>query len=147
MKYLKGIFESSDSKEDIKDFVEGCFAYLLDDGFGIQVRVDFSDRNLIFLYKNDHSGFTWDEVKDYYIPFIKILSNKYKLEVLANTYKDYDCIVGFTYYIGMDSFSYEQIIEDDLFIKTKYQGKTLLHSRGGFADWEKINRIVVKISV
>ena len=119
MKYLKGIFESSDSKEDIKDFVEGCFAYLLDDGFGIQVRElayiggtgaikrSFSNERMIYLYKND-DGFTWDEVKDYYIPFIKILNNKYKLGVLRT--------VSFKYNQGMDIFSYKQIVEDDLFI-------------------------------
>ena len=55
MKYLRHIFEGSDSSEEVKDFAEGCLAYLLDDGFKVNV-IDFtkSDKKMIFLSKESY---------------------------------------------------------------------------------------------
>lgn len=36
---------------------------------------------------NDEYGFTWDNIKDYYIPFLKRLQNDYKLK--DNCYFDF----------------------------------------------------------
>ena len=104
MKHLKRFNEGLSSNEfsELKEFSENCFAYLLDEGF----EVKFSDRlgndedDSSFLVDSDYFwvdlygsqddesnwnlfrdsiNYSWDEVKDYYIPFIKLINNKYKL--------------------------------------------------------------------
>jgi hypothetical protein len=151
MKYLKGIFEGYDSNQEVTDFAEGCLAYLLDDGFKVNV-IDFnkSDKKMIFLSKHVedlHYGFTWDEVKDYYIPFIKMLANRYKLEFLDTEGCGYKCSINFklstaknTWISPTAFFTYHQIAEDNLY--TMYN-----NTRRIFDQSKNIFRIGVKISV
>ena len=90
MRYLK-TFESVDLEKDLKDFCETYLAYLLDNddfrlsviwqGHGYMGRAkDCYNINLCKL--DDYSsaaGFTWNEVKDSYIPFIHMLNKEYKI--------------------------------------------------------------------
>ncbi len=99
MKYLRGIFESigPEFMEELKDFCESNLVYLIDEGFtlefsdntessyrkefgGITVRLSkysIGRNNLIGDYKH-FSYFNWDDIKDYYIPFLERLSREYK---------------------------------------------------------------------
>ena len=90
MKYLKSIFEndlySQVDEVELQDFCETYLAYLLDDtSFKIEV-IDTEnwDSYIIWLGKTlvDRriQPFSWDEIKDYYIPFVTMLSREYDLE-------------------------------------------------------------------
>lgn len=102
MKHLKRYNESIDHDDfnELKEFTENCLVYLLDEGFQIEF-VDpqgdpYGDRQefwaslnteltlWIYLYgptndEGDNRNFSWQEVKDYYIPFIQLLKNRYEL--------------------------------------------------------------------
>lgn len=110
MKYLKRygfihslLEQSSNLSEDdfteLKDFCDNSLAYLLDDGYEIKLRPGFYDRDegymIVTLYfpgdnydTNDSYSttgeFHWNDVKDYYIPFLQLLSRRYKLGTLQN---------------------------------------------------------------
>lgn len=95
MKYLRGIFESivPGFMEELKDFCESNLIYLIDDGFTLEF-VDTSE--YYRAYKKDFRGinvriskyssdghligyFNWNDIKDYYIPFLVRISNEYKI--------------------------------------------------------------------
>ena len=83
MKHLRRYNESID-KDELKDFVESCLAYLLDEGFHVFIpRQSDDDTTAIWLglnYRmNAVKSFTWDDIKDYYIPLLKLLSNRYQI--------------------------------------------------------------------
>ena len=93
MRYLKRIFENDlynqvDSDE-LKDFCETYLAYLLDDtSFKLEVSFFrhlgiFTNDYIIWLGKTlvDRriQPFKWDDIKDYYIPFVTMLSREYDL--------------------------------------------------------------------
>ena len=88
MKYLKKIFEndlySQVDSDELQDFCETYLAYLLDDtSFKIEV-IDTEKWNsyIIWLGKilNPRiQPFKWDDIKDYYIPFVTMLSREYDL--------------------------------------------------------------------
>ena len=127
MKYLRGIFESiiPEFMEELKDFCESNLIYLIDDGFtlefvdttessykkdfGITVRISkySSGRNdLIGDYKQ-FSYFNWNDIKDYYIPFLVRISNEYKI---------YDkCLIIFDYG-GANLYSYNTLMKDKLYL-------------------------------
>ena len=90
MKYLKKIFENDLYNQvdevELRDFCETYLAYLLDDtSFKIEV-IDTEnwDSYIIWLGKilvdRRIQPFSWDEIKDYYIPFVTMLSREYDLE-------------------------------------------------------------------
>lgn len=87
MKYLK-IFEdyennNTKSLDDVQEFCNLNLSYLLDDDFKIITNnVEHQEYNDIHINisKLDDSKFTWNDVKDYIIPFIEIIDNKYHLE-------------------------------------------------------------------
>ena len=161
MRYLKSFNEGRKSTTDeLKEFSEDCLAYLLDDGFEITTyTMPHNDRSaVIWIDKpgpnkgqiKTRIGFEWDEVKDYYIPFVQLLAKRYQLarfEVIGGV----DYPVRFNY--GVDSpdledFTYEQIVGDDLFLPE--QGKEMLPykvTKRGFATWEKIYTIGIKVNV
>jgi hypothetical protein len=88
MKYLKRIFENDLYNQvddvELRDFSETYLAYLLDDtSFKIEV-IDTEkwDSYIIWLGKTLNpriQPFRWDEIKDYYIPFVTMLSREYDL--------------------------------------------------------------------
>ena len=88
MKYLK-TFESIDLEKDLRDFCETYLAYLLDGDFQLDViwmghdymvhPEDCYTINLIKLNDYGATGFTWNEVKDSYIPFLHMLDKQYQI--------------------------------------------------------------------
>jgi len=90
MKHLKRYNESLDHDE-LEDFVESCLAYLLDEGFHVFIPKGLSgDSTAIWLaishqYSANTSSFTWDQIKDHYIPLLKLLSNRYDIIGFGNS--------------------------------------------------------------
>jgi len=95
MKYLRSIFEndlySQVDSDELQDFCETYLVYLLDDtSFKIEV-IDTErsgaksawDSYIMWLGKTlvDRriQAFSWNDIKDYYIPFVTILSREYDL--------------------------------------------------------------------
>jgi hypothetical protein len=131
MKHLRKFNEGLSFSEfnELKEFTENCLVYLLDKDF----EVKFSDRlgndesDSSFLVdsdyfwidlcgpKDDESNwslfrdsidYSWDEVKDYYIPFIKLINNKYKLVSKIIYFKIADAENEF------HNFNIEEVIND-----------------------------------
>ncbi len=91
MKYLKKIFENT-TQDELQDLCDSYFAYLYDEGFHINIEGQESwahplnyvikivkptaDQNLSI---NGNQTFTWDEIKDYFIPFIQQLLKSHDL--------------------------------------------------------------------
>jgi uncharacterized protein YqkB len=67
--------------EELKDLCETSLVYLLDEDFELNIdsRYPGLTGNVSFYLKRK-SGFTWNEIKDYFIPFLQRLSNKYVIE-------------------------------------------------------------------
>jgi len=89
MKYLKSFNESLDRNE-LRDFCEMYLAYLLDkSNFNLEVFSSTKDISIIELRDNPEgttfSGdkiFTWLDVKDHIIPFLKMLDKSYDIETI-----------------------------------------------------------------
>ena len=87
MKYLKRIFESTTTKEELQEFCEINLAYLLDDGdFDILVRDDvygkkFNGIKYMIHIRKSKLGerFKWKDVKEYIIPFLHVLNREYRI--------------------------------------------------------------------
>jgi hypothetical protein len=86
MKHLRRFNEdlTKDEIQELKEFCESCLAYLLDEGFEIDYEKGTGDFHWIDLWgsldENENPiSYTWDQVKDYYIPFIQLLKSRYKL--------------------------------------------------------------------
>lgn len=108
MKYLKR-FNESLSTEDLKDLINSCLIYLLDNNFIVDIyqrpttpKVFGKKKYVLFLRKNDNDNdniihyiknpmnlpdynkdgllYSWKEVKDHFIPFIELLNRRYKIE-------------------------------------------------------------------
>lgn len=87
MKYLKKIFEST-TEEELQDLCDSYFAYLYDEGFEVKVEKDivpvYDEPDIIVhtikLCKPNDDGpaykFSWNEIKDYFIPFLQRLLAK-----------------------------------------------------------------------
>ena len=81
MNYLKSIFESLD-KNELLDFCETNLAYLLDDET-YKLKVQRLNKYYWDISIQSTKGFmSWTKIKDYIIPFIKHIENKYKLETI-----------------------------------------------------------------
>jgi hypothetical protein len=85
MRYLKRFNESqSDFKEQLRDFCETHLAYLLDNGFMVEIN-EFEDLDgfeLIIKKEEENNRqplFTWEEVKNYIGPFVYYLDKEYEL--------------------------------------------------------------------
>jgi hypothetical protein len=111
MKYLKKIFENDlyaqVDEVELKDFCETYLAYLLDDtSFKIEV-IDTErsgaksgyDSYIMWLGKTlvDRriQAFHWNDIKDYYIPFVTMLSREYDLNDEDLAQKDSSIIINF----------------------------------------------------
>jgi hypothetical protein len=94
MKHLRR-FNESINRDELLDFVENCLASLLDDGFHVFIPRILSDDDSVAIwlsisnqvvslrntgtipYTKDY--FTWNEIKDHYIPLLNLLSNRYDI--------------------------------------------------------------------
>ena len=85
----------------LKDYCEMNLAYLIDEGFFIDIHLSGGGYHNVILRKslttNQHgvytSYFMWNDIKDHYIPFIERIQKKYEL---ATNY------INFTSSNGMD---------------------------------------------
>jgi hypothetical protein len=91
MKHLKPFNESKENlQQELQDFCDTSLAYLLDDGYDISVtlrdKVKFPDKQHLLVTlglkgqePNPWERYYWNDVKDYYIPFIQMLVRRYEL--------------------------------------------------------------------
>lgn len=90
MKYLKEFNESfrapSSFREEVQEFCENYLAYLIDDDFSIETNLYHLDPVSVsfvlirrFVGEIEPILFSWNEVKDYYIPFLQMLQRKYNV--------------------------------------------------------------------
>ena len=133
MKHLRS-FNESMSKEDLQDFCESTLAYLIDEGFTINVYTHGDPRSglpkgesNIWLQKGKEF-FKWDDVKDYYIPFLQLLSNRYDIGTFFEEHNGAEPNIRFRYRQKKDysfvninkDFSYGRVINDDVFDSEGY---------------------------
>ena len=124
MKHLKKFNESlqSDEVDELKDFCETSLAYLLDDGYNVSLsirdQVKYPGRNHIIVslglpeenYAVGYQKFNWNDVKDYFIPFLQMLQRRYELiPYLDDTAHIYVC---FNTTSGLRYLSLDQVIND-----------------------------------
>ena len=141
MKHLKRYNESIDDHDELKDFVESCLAYLLDEGFHVFIpRASLDDgTTAIWLglnyRENKSNAFTWDEIKDYYIPLLKLLHNRYQIVGFGNPRKDVRSTsqVRFRLHHGytdeaFSDFPLYSVVNDTLF--GSYSDKQVIYSVG-----------------
>ena len=135
MKHLRKFNEGLSSNEfnELKEFCENCLAYLLDEGFELEL-VDRNGRESndpsfdedaeyfwIDLYgpinDEDTISYSWDQIKDCYIPFLKLVQKRYTLTDSSDWYKD---LVLFKIEQGADvetafkRFEVEDVIDDKI---------------------------------
>ena len=84
MKHLKRYNEglTDDEVEELKDFCESSLAYLLDDGYDVYIQREWNvGFHVVFGLPGteDSEYFYWNDIKDHYIPFLQLLSRRYKL--------------------------------------------------------------------
>jgi hypothetical protein len=134
MRYLKRFNESVDLESQLRDFSESYLAYLLDDGYRIQVSpTNLKTQFMIKLYKiteineeeYESNEFTWLDVKDSYIPFLHMLNREY--DIIDDVVEFYD---------GGD----DELVEVD--VEKVLSGDVLPHGR----DNESILEILVWIN-
>lgn len=113
MKFLRKFNENLEDRLEIKDYCEMNLAYLIDEGFFIEIHFhDMASYYNITLrrslttnqYGVHTSYFKWNDVKDHYIPFIERIRNKYKL---ASSY------ISFTDSTSVNVISYPYYQLDD----------------------------------
>ena len=85
MKYLK-MFNESTNEDEFRDFCDYCLACLIDNGYH-QFVEDFGTTYKIFIERRVISNgfpvikkFEWNDVKNEIIPFIELLSSRYKID-------------------------------------------------------------------
>ena len=85
MRYLKK-FNEAIEPDEIKDFCEMYLAYLLDDGYALAFNESGRVTRIDFLKpKTDVEHISvdwmnWDEIKDSFIPFLKVLDKQYDIK-------------------------------------------------------------------
>ena len=147
MKYLKR-FNEGFNLEEIQDFCEGSLVYLIDEGFEVNTETlyDHFKKNSEYICITISKGrekFDWDNVKDYIIPFITILSKNYKLDRKR-------CILfnGIKYYTYHDPFTqlgmYNRKYGSETFRKT-YTPKSIIDEKLKFDKLTYLNSITIFI--
>lgn len=78
MKYLKKfLIKESVDIEEVQDFCDNALAYLIDEGFSVEIN-QFNGKGYIsILLKIPNDVFYWSEYKDDIIPFIEYLYERY----------------------------------------------------------------------
>jgi hypothetical protein len=124
MKHLKKFNESlqPDEVTELKDFCETSLAYLLDDGYNVSLSIrEYPEKqhsrhifamSIVSLGLKGDMGyrlFDWNDVKDYYIPFLQMLQRRYELLSYNDegaSYLQFNTELGFRY------LSLDQVIND-----------------------------------
>ena len=136
MKHLKRYNESltTDEVEKLKDFCETSLAYLLDDGYDISIslrdQVKYPGKNHVIIsfgkesFENtwsDYELFDWNDVKDYFIPFLQLLVRRYELlpyiEKTKITSPPWEIPTSHVYFNtegGSNYFPLEKVINDEV---------------------------------
>jgi hypothetical protein len=129
---------SEDDFTELKEFCDNSLAYLLDDGYEIKLTRDriqtgynyYEDGYMVVTlhfpgdnYNTNDSyattkEFHWNDVKDYYIPFLQLLSRRYKLGTLQNKTKHGDIFFSadriLNRFIPSTYCKLEQVINDEI---------------------------------
>lgn len=76
MKHIRRFNESK--YDEVKDLTEGSLAYLTDEGYEFNIRAESYGKNnrFIFLLYKDYQFMNWEDIKDYFIPFLERLKDK-----------------------------------------------------------------------
>ncbi len=125
MKYIKSFNESLNDDEyyqvrdDIRNFAEERLVSLLDEGFQLKI-YDAVSKNVaigftIWLCKSERNdvSFKWNDIKDDYIPFLKLISRQYKLLEFSTDVIRFN--LGNRHNSDMRDFSLQDVINDNVF--------------------------------
>ena len=117
MRYLKSFNESVDMESlnmvlELKEFTQDCLAYLLDEGLNVEVQKAYKQEGYEISLSNLTREFSWRQIKDYYIPFIQLLSNRYEILDLRNMESSKMVVKIGANYSGYYYYTYEDIIND-----------------------------------
>ena len=147
MKHLKkfsaihSLLEQSNeglNKEELQDFCDTYLAYLLDVGYSIEAsEIGFGEYVLVLRNENRPTNvpidspellFTWEEVKDQFIPFLHMLSKQYTITRSIKFWvlnKKFDRgterpFIDYDYNLPMvleDKVSLEEIVQISIYLK------------------------------
>jgi hypothetical protein len=159
MKHLRRFNESLQLKEleDLMDFAENCLAYLLDEGFELEL-VDRYGREpndpsfdedteyfWIDLYgpfitqpdeygavPNDRS-YSWNQIKDYYIPFLQLLKTRYVLVDDERSHKGdkvyFKILEGADVDVAFKEFKLDEVIDDKITLDSMFSVSVKVSSK------------------
>lgn len=133
--------ESLSPKEELEDFCDTYLSYLTDEGFYIDYEELYGGHctNVTIRHSKREDSkysydFSWDEIKDRFIPFLQILSKQYKL--FNFHHEDFNCkknqvvcMRRLDDLLSSDYYSYDDVIKDTIntdylfYIKLKVGGK------------------------
>jgi hypothetical protein len=159
MKHLRRFNEGLSSNElaELKGFSESCLAYLLDEGFELEIvdrygrvpndpsyEID-SEYFWIDLYgpsitqpdmygavPNDRS-YSWNQIKDYYIPFLQLLKARYILVDDERSYKGdkvyFKILEGADVDTAFKDFMLEDVIDDKITLDSMFSVSVKVSSK------------------
>jgi hypothetical protein len=85
MKYLKKFNESKIDLEDLQKYCNECLAYLIDEGFVVNIYT-FNDKVYEFEFKKEpYQSFSFDTIKEDFLTFLEVLNDKYEILKLNNS--------------------------------------------------------------
>lgn len=138
MRHLRK-FNESINKDELVEFCENYLAYLLDDGYSIEAsEIGFDEYLLVLRNENRPTNvpidspellFTWEGVKDQFIPFLHMLSKQYtitrsiKFWVLNKKFDRGTESIGYDYYPDYIHFNYSlpMVLEDKVSLEEVVQ--------------------------
>ena len=129
MKHLKR-FNENNNEEDLKDFCETHLAYLLDD-YNFELYVDsFNDHTQGGIYRGqirieNNEGFKWDDIKDYFIPFLKQLDKirGHQIKIGGEKLVFIHTITSTKISIGWTKLPFDDLVNDRTTLRNMYWDK------------------------
>jgi hypothetical protein len=137
MKHLRR-FNESMNMEELQDFCDTYLAYLLDEGYSIEVSDIGLGESIIILKKGKRLDnvlvdspellFAWEEVNDQFIPFLHMLSKQYTIIGSIKFWslnKKFDSkverpFIDYDYSLPMvleDRISLEEVVQINIYLK------------------------------
>ena len=141
MKHLRRYNEglSFNEYDDLKEFCENCLAYLLDEGFELELVDRYGREPNDPSYDEDteyfwvdlygpsitdeygavpNESYSWDQIKDYYIPFLKLMNVRYVLVDHERSYKGdmvyFKILEGADVDVAFKEFKLDDVIDDKI---------------------------------